>query len=74
MVTQIRDFTLGIVVDDILDVIQLASDEVLPLPSGLNLEHERYLRGAAAYQGRILSLMDLPKLLKEGNLEVAENV
>jgi purine-binding chemotaxis protein CheW len=74
MVTQIRDFTLGIVVDDILDVIQLASDEVLPLPSGLNPEHERYLRGAAAYQGRMLSLMDLPKLLKEGNLEVAENV
>jgi purine-binding chemotaxis protein CheW len=74
MVTQASDFTLGIAVDEVLEVVHLASDEILPLPSGLNPEHERYLKGAAAYQGHMMSLMDLPKLLKEGNLEVDENV
>ncbi len=75
-IVQVDDLVVGLVVDEVLDVLLLNPAEISNVPTALHAIDDEYLQGAAPYgEGdRLMSLLDLAKLLHQGNLTVDEMV
>ncbi len=63
IILSMLDRTIGLVVDEVLDVISLAAGEVKPLPNLDSPLKAEYLSGIARYEGRDLILLDIEKLM-----------
>ena len=67
---------VGIVIDDVRDVLYLREDERTVLDANIQGggHNGQYFAGGALHEGRLLPLLDVAKLLAEGGLEVDESV
>ena len=70
VVAGVEELLVGLVVDDILDVVYLKPSEIIHVPSAIIAESEEYLRGNAPYRGRMMTLLNLSKILKREELIV----
>lgn len=68
------DIVVGLAVDDILDIIHIHPSEMVQSPSGLREGKEKYIRGTAPYEGRVMSIINIPKILAGGELTVNEEI
>jgi len=59
-------------VDDVFDVMNLQPSEIHAVPSAVQSLSEEYLKGTAPYGEKMLSILDLPKILTQGALTVNE--
>lgn len=59
----VRERTIGLVVDGVLDVISLQAHEVKPLTASTSPLAAEFLTGTASYGGRDLILLDIQKLV-----------
>jgi purine-binding chemotaxis protein CheW len=73
-VVKVEDIVVGLSVDDVLDVIYVNPVEIKPIPIGLPAEGQDYLRGTTSYANRVLSVLDLPRLLSGDQLVVDQSV
>lgn len=53
----------GVLVDEVLDLIYLGGADLSPVPASVKALGDGYLKGTAPYGARMLSLLDLPKIL-----------
>jgi len=74
MVIQVEDIVGGIVVEDVSDVMFLNPREITSIPTAIATVNEEYLLGAAAYHQKMMTILDLSKILLNGNLVVEETV
>ena len=74
IVVQIADLVAGIVADEVLDVMYLNSSEMTAVPVALHSANDEYLRGTASYREKMMSILDLHKMLTKGGLVVDEEV
>ncbi|RMF84094.1 MAG: purine-binding chemotaxis protein CheW [Nitrospinota bacterium] len=63
MVVQVADLQVGVLIDAVCDVISLPSPDMHPVPVAVQVPGPEYLQGTAVYNGKILGVLDLPKLL-----------
>ncbi|MBF0620446.1 MAG: chemotaxis protein CheW [Magnetococcales bacterium] len=68
------DIHLGVLINDIIDVIQLQENDIAPIPAALGALKREYLLGAAPYENRMLSILDLERILTSGDLVVNETI
>lgn len=75
VVVQQEDGPVGVVIDDVRDVLYLREDERLTLASNdQNGGHNgQYFTGGALHEGRLLPLLNITKLFAEGELVVDED-
>lgn len=74
VVADLGGFSLGLIVDEIVDVINLCETDLVALPADIKALDEKFVKGAAPFAGRILALLDLPALLGWEGLLVNETV
>ncbi|MEI6360529.1 MAG: chemotaxis protein CheW [Actinomycetes bacterium] len=74
IICEIDDLLLGICVSAVIDVHALESSQLLPPPAASMATGAPYLKGEVAFEGMMLTLVDLPALLTEAGLEVDEVV
>ncbi|HLO50949.1 MAG TPA: chemotaxis protein CheW [Kamptonema sp.] len=74
IVVQIADIVAGIVADEVLDVIYLNSSELTAVPTALHSTNDEYLRGTAPYREKMMTILDLHKMLTKGGLVVDEEI
>jgi purine-binding chemotaxis protein CheW len=74
VVINVDDVVAGLPVDEVLDVMYLHSTAINAVPVAVPSGSEEYLRGTVAYQEKVLSIIDLPKLMAKGGLEVNEKI
>lgn len=74
MVVQIDSQRVGVPVDDVADVFSLQRDDIADVPATAKAGGSEFLKGAAAYGGQMLSLLDLRSVLTKGGLLVNETV
>ncbi|MEM1369300.1 MAG: chemotaxis protein CheW, partial [Cyanobacteria bacterium P01_H01_bin.15] len=74
IVVTVGEFTVAIAADEILDVQVVPSSSINPLPSVMPRPGSDFLQGTARFATRTLSLLDLEKLLIEGDLMVDEPI
>ncbi len=74
VVVQHEGAPVGIVIDDVRDVLYLREDERLALDANIQGggQNGQYFAGGTLHEGRLLPLLDVAKLLTEGELEVDE--
>lgn len=53
----------GVLVDEVLDLVYLRAADLAPVPASVKTLGEGFLKGTAPYGTRMLSLLDVPKIL-----------
>jgi len=72
VVVQTDTLKVGVLVDEVFDVMNLQPSEIHAVPSAVQSVSEEYLKGTAPYGEKMLSILDLPKILTQGALTVNE--
>ena len=72
VVVQTNALKVGVLVDDVFDVMNLQPSEIHAVPSAVQSLSEEYLKGTAPCGEKMLSILDLPKILTQGALIVNE--
>jgi len=73
-VAKTDDLTAGILVDELHDVISLRASDIGSAPSNIQSGGEFYVAGTAEHRDRIMSVLDLEKLLETEHWIVDEEV
>jgi purine-binding chemotaxis protein CheW len=74
MVIESDDLSIGVPVDEVLEVIYVRPADIAPLPAVARGEKNEYCKGLVRYGESMVSILDMRKLLAEGGLEVDEEV
>lgn len=74
VVVRLNQRVAGIAVDDIFDVTYIHPSQVSAAPIALHSAKDDYLQGVAPYQDRMMSIINLSKLLTSDVLVVNEEV
>src|ERR687886_601906 len=74
IVVEIEDLVVGIVVDEILNIIYLNVADLATIPAALNSTNGEYLQATAFYEEKIIAVLNLQKLLTKGGVVVDEEV
>lgn len=74
VVADLGEFAVGLLVDEIVDVVNLREAMVVAVPASLRVLNEKFVKGAAPFAGRIAALLDLPAILAWDGLIVNEEV
>lgn len=75
MVVEIDQYIAGILVNNVLEAMfPLSTANETPSDMASNNMDSRYRQGTFAYRDSTVSILDLPKVLQEGNLIVDEIV
>lgn len=72
MVAALGELSVGIVVDQVFDIIYLKSADLDPVPTAIRKANEPYLKGTAPYGGKVMTVLNLANLLSSESLVVAE--
>jgi purine-binding chemotaxis protein CheW len=74
VVIDVENIVAGIKVEDLVDVMFLHTSEITSVPTAIHSVNDEYLQGAAPYRGKMMSILDIPKILLSGDLIVDEAV
>jgi len=72
MVLQAGVLFIGVMIDDVLEVINVNESDIQPLPCASDTVINEYIKGELSYRQKMLSVLDLEKLLKKEELFVDE--
>lgn len=74
IVIHLDDLVAGLPVDEVLDVMYLRPSDMTPVPAAVHSDSDKYLRGTAPYFEKMLSILDLPKILANKVLIVNDEI
>lgn len=74
MVVNVDDLVVGIAIDQVFDVMYLKPSDIMSVPAAVHSSNDEYLRGTALYSEKIMGILELPKILRQGVLTVNEEV
>ncbi|MGF1590238.1 MAG: chemotaxis protein CheW [Pleurocapsa sp.] len=70
VVIEVDEIVAGIMVDEVLDVVDFRPQELKSIPVAIDANTAAYLKGMADYQNHPLNLLDIPKLMTQGAMTV----
>jgi purine-binding chemotaxis protein CheW len=68
------EFPVGVIVDEILDVVYLKERDIVPVASSIRALNEKFVKGAAFYGSRMMAILDFKEILSWDGLIVNEEV
>lgn len=72
MVLQAGVLFIGVMINDAVEIINVQESDIRPLPSASDSEINDFIKGELSYRQKMLSVLDLEKLLKKEELVVNE--
>lgn len=73
VISQINDLVAGVTVDDVMEVINVNPDDVSDVPASVKATGKDYIKGELPYQGKMLSILDMRRMLTSKEMVVDEN-
>ena len=70
IVVTVHDKTIGCIVDEVTQVIRVASDQVQPVPIAMTAVAKRYIAGLARLDERLVIILDIEKLFGPDEIEL----
>ncbi|MEM9803937.1 MAG: chemotaxis protein CheW [Cyanobacteria bacterium P01_D01_bin.56] len=70
MIVEFESFVAGIIIDEVLDIVDLLPTDLLPTPTDIPARYQAFSQGIIQYYQHILTIIDLPKIIFQGNLIV----
>jgi purine-binding chemotaxis protein CheW len=74
VVVEHEEMHVGLLIDDVLDVLYLRAAQLADVSSATGVSGGKYFSGGVLLDNRVVCLLDLAKILDEGNLVVDEAV
>lgn len=65
IIVHVKDITVGLIVDEANDVIDINSNQIEPAPETVGTVEVEYINGVIKLEKRLLILIDLQKVLKK---------
>lgn len=72
IVTRIGELFAGVPVDEVFDVRYVNPSEISEAPSAIQAKNEEFIKGTAPYGGRMMTILNLSKILTREDLVVNE--
>jgi purine-binding chemotaxis protein CheW len=69
IITREQKNLLGILVDEVTEVLRVAQKEIKPTPGMTTVIHKKYMRGVITVGDRMIIILDLKSVLSEDELE-----
>ncbi len=73
IVVDIKDISIGLIIDSVSDVIAIPAEEVVP-PPDLSRGGNRYIQGIGKVGNDVKLLLDCNKLITDDELELLDNI
>jgi len=73
VVIEIKDISIGLIVDNVAEVINIDDNNIVPPPDIKTGFHNRYVRGIGKVGNEVKLLLDCDKLLNEDEVEAINN-
>jgi len=74
IVVQVEDIVAGIIGEKVFDVMFINPEEITTVPTAVHSLNDEYVIGTAPYQGKMMSILDINKILLSGSLVVEQVV
>ncbi|MEW8014513.1 MAG: chemotaxis protein CheW [Candidatus Sedimenticola endophacoides] len=74
IVVEHENMLLGVPTDSVDDVVFVQSEQLEALPEAISREEEEFLRGEVPYRERMMTVLNLERILSSGRLMVDETV
>jgi purine-binding chemotaxis protein CheW len=74
LVADVEGRAVGLVVDSASEVLKISDTQIEPPPNVFADQATNYVTGVAKYDGRLIILVDLKKILQTGELRIPEAV
>jgi purine-binding chemotaxis protein CheW len=74
IILNVADRVLGIVVDSVSDVMELASEQVKPAPALSGSGEDSYIVGLGSVGDRMLILMDIERLMSASDMALVQKI
>ena len=74
IVVDINDNSVGLIVDSVAEVINIAEDNIVPPPKASTGFSNRYINGIGKVENEVKLLLDCDKLLAKDDLELITNI
>jgi purine-binding chemotaxis protein CheW len=76
MIIEVGEVVAGAIVEDVFDVMYLNPSDIKGIPAAVHSanSHEEYLIGTAKYGNKMMSIVDLPKIMMQGGLAIEEYI
>lgn len=71
VVFEVNDVVAGLTVDEVVNVTALSSAQIAPIPAAVSAAYREFLQGTILYDNQYLNILDLPKMISQGVLNVA---
>lgn len=73
IVVQVNELLAGIPVNEVFEVIYLKPSDIMPVPAAVEDVGSEYMKGEAPYGGKMLTILDLQRILTRDELVIEEN-
>lgn len=70
VIVKVDQIVTGMIVDAVFDVVYVPPEEMTGVPSAIHAIDNEYVRSVTAYGSAMMSILDITKLLKQGDLAV----
>lgn len=74
IVIDIRDVSVGLIVDTVAEVLSIAEQDIVPPPDGKTGFNSRYIKGIGKVGNEVKLLLDCDKLLADDEIESLANI
>ncbi len=72
IIVNVDDRTIGYIVDEVTQVMRIAGDQIQPAPVSITSVSKQHIAGLAQIEDRLLVILEIERLLKPEELEVAQ--
>ena len=70
MVIQVDDLVVGVLINDVFDVTYIKTSDLMLIPTAVHTNNNEYLRGTASFRDKIMTILELEKIFRQGELIV----
>jgi purine-binding chemotaxis protein CheW len=74
IVIDIKDISVGLIVDNVAEVVTISDENIVPPPTYSTGAQNRYIKGIGKIQNDVKLLLDCDRLFNEGDFGTIENI
>jgi purine-binding chemotaxis protein CheW len=75
IVAEVKENTVGLIVDEVPEVLRIAEDNIDPAPQMIETQiHSEYIKGVGKLENRLVILLDVDKILSHEEIKKVKDV
>lgn len=74
IVIEVRDITVGLIVDSVVEVLSISQENIVPLPQLGSGSQQKYIKGIGKSESNVKLLLDCDRLFNDYEVECLSNL